>query len=711
MNAPASRGWLIGVIVLAALLRLWAALTLPPDFDEPVYVGAALDYARLIRQGDWAGVIDYLGNRQHPALAKLIYAGGALLLGESANQTTVLLAARLISVLFGTLAVALLAFSAGPLAAGLLAVHTLTIKYTAQAYLEALPLALAVAAISAWQRAGQPATHHRRRWLWIGAIAWGLATAAKMSYAIVALPAMVVLALAALRAEATAQPPARTGWVWYTRGLAGLAGLALLAFALANPTIWREPVTRLATMAGFWTAYTHGSEVQAAGYPWYQPLIWIATAPAVAWHPEVFFFPGPDPWLTLLALIGLPAAWRDPQRRYLAVWFVSGLLILLWWPVKWPQYALTLVIPIALLAAPVLGRIVTWLRDLNEYWGWSEIMFLRPPRYAWIALALLVGFIAAVYGTALVMVTLGSIGWNTITPNASGLPPGAIYTIQPLRDGRVAIGSETGLVIWQAPVVSEDPPRWTNLPLGRVYALAEIESGLWAASNRGLALVAADGSWEWQTPTLGGQRDLLVRAIVAGPDGTLWLGTSAGGAVRHPDGRWQPLPQAARGGLVLAIGLDPAGTVWFGGLGVVSRYTPATGVWQHFDRADGFGGAGISAILVDHNGIVWVATLGEGLARWDGTRWEWLTTANRQLPAQTITTLLETAPGELWVGAARPLTTGGFLLRYDGHTWRNFLPRDSGFTGAEPLALAVDQRRVLWIGTRADGVITYQLGR
>lgn len=711
MNATVSRGWLISVIVLAALLRLWAALALPPDFDEPVYVGAALDYARLIRQGDWVGVIDYPGNRQHPALSKLVYAGGALLLGESANQTTVLLVARLISALFGTLAVALLAFSAGPLAAGLLAVHTLTIKYTAQAYLEALPLALVVAAIGAWQHACQPATRHRRRWLWIGTMAWGLATAAKMSYTIVALPAMIMLALAALRVEVTAQPQERRGLVWYALRLGEVAGLALLIFALANPTIWREPVTRLTTMAGFWTAYTHASEVQVAGYPWYQPLIWIATAPAVEWHPEVFFFPGPDPWLTLLALIGLPAAWRNPQRRYLAVWFVSGLLILLWWPVKWPQYALTLVIPIALLAAPVLGRIVTWLRDLDEYWGWSEIMFLRPPRSAWIALALLVGFIAAVYGTALVMVTLGSIGWNAIAPGAGGLPPGAVYAIQPLRDGRVAIGSETGLVIWQAPAVSEDPPLWTRLPLGRVYALAETESGLWAASNRGLALVAADGSWEWQTPTLGGQRDLVVRTVVAGPDGTLWLGTSSGGAVRYADGRWQPLPQAARGGLALAIALDPAGPVWFGGLGVVSRYTPATGGWQHFDRADGFGGAGISAILVDHNGIVWVATLGEGLARWDGTRWEWLTTANRQLPAQTITTLLEPAPNELWVGAARPLTTGGFLLRYDGHTWRNFLPRDSGFTGAEPLALAVDQRRVLWIGTRADGVITYQLGR
>jgi ligand-binding sensor domain-containing protein len=161
--------------------------------------------------------------------------------------------------------------------------------------------------------------------------------------------------------------------------------------------------------------------------------------------------------------------------------------------------------------------------------------------------------------------------------------------------------------------------------------------------------------------------------------------------------------------MVIAIAIDPKGVVWFGGIGVVSRYILASNTWQHFTRDEGFAGAGVAAILVDQRGNVWAATLGNGLARWDGTRWEWLTTANRQLPAQTITTLLEAASGELWVGAARPLTTGGFLLRYDGQTWHHYLPRNSGFTGAEPLALAIDQSNVLWIGTRADGVLTYQL--
>ncbi|WP_298820239.1 transcriptional regulator [Chloroflexus sp.] len=689
-----SRGWLIGVIVLAALIRLWAALTLPLDFDEPVYVGAALDYARLIRQGDWAGVIDYPGNRQHPALHKLIYTAGALALGDAANSTTTLYVSRIMAALFGVAAVAGLAWFAGPLAAGLLAVHTLTVKYTAQAYLEAWPLMWSILAVGAWERAGQPGIARARYWLLCGAVAWGLATAAKMNYAIVAAPAMLAWLIGR----------------GYARQIPLLSGVALLTFVAANPTVWREPLERFAAMASFWAAYSQGQEVQAAGYPWYQPIIWLATAPAVEWHPEVFFLPGLDPWFTLLALIGLPVAWRDPARRYLAIWLLSGLLILLIWPTKWPQYALTLVTPIVLLAAPIARRGIEWLREQNEYWGWSNVMFLRPPRYAWIALALLVGFVATVYATALIMVTAGSIGWSVIAPGAGGLPPGPIYAIQPLRDGRVALGGEHGLTIWEAPAVSEDPPRWNHLPLGMVYDMAETDTGLWVATRHGLALIAAGERWEWQPLPAGLREHAVARALASAPDGTLWLGTNAGGAARDAHGHWQLLPQAGRGGMILSVAVGQHGEVWFGGIGVVSRYLSHSNVWQHFDRADGFAGAGIADLLIDQTGTVWAATLGEGLARWDGTRWEWLTTANRQLPAQTITTLLETDPGQIWIGAARPLTTGGFLLRYDGQTWRNFLPRDSGFPGAEPLALAVDHRRVLWIGTRANGVVTYQLG-
>jgi len=144
MTTIASKGhrtWLlalIGIVLVAALLRGWAFLRLPLDYDEPVYLRAGFDYARALRAGDWNGVIDYAANREHPALVKLLYGLVLLVLGQGTTWAIGLYAARALSAVFGVLAVLVLALF-NPLAGGLMAVHTIAIKYTGQAYLEALP--------------------------------------------------------------------------------------------------------------------------------------------------------------------------------------------------------------------------------------------------------------------------------------------------------------------------------------------------------------------------------------------------------------------------------------------------------------------------------------------------------------------------------------------------------------------------------------------
>ncbi len=101
--------------------------------------------------GDAGAVIDYEFNREHPPLVKLAYGLGILTLGDKANWAGALYVARLISAVFGVLAVLILAL-VDPLAGALFAVHTLTLKYTSQAYLEALPLFAGLAAVLALTR-------------------------------------------------------------------------------------------------------------------------------------------------------------------------------------------------------------------------------------------------------------------------------------------------------------------------------------------------------------------------------------------------------------------------------------------------------------------------------------------------------------------------------------------------------------------------------
>ena len=90
----------------------------------------------------------------------------------------------MVSVIFGTLAVWLVAM-VDPLAGGLLAIQTYAVKYTSQAYLEALPLFASLAALFALRRSMKK----RDIWFWLSAGALGLTAAGKYSY----FPIVVVL--------------------------------------------------------------------------------------------------------------------------------------------------------------------------------------------------------------------------------------------------------------------------------------------------------------------------------------------------------------------------------------------------------------------------------------------------------------------------------------------------------------------------------------
>ncbi len=714
MNSSAQRRRtarrIAAVVALALALRVWAALLLPVDVDEPVYGAAALKYAAALRAGDLAALLDDAGNPEHPPLVKLVYALGALTLGEGAGLEEVRLASRAIAALAGTAAVALMGLFFGPLAAAMLAVHTLAVKYTAQAYLEAVPLLCAVLAVGAARAASAAPMGSRasRRLCCVSAVALGLAAAGKLTYGLLTAPAIVALLIGAM-----AGPAARPR----RAALAGLAGYALLAaacFWLATPTLWRDPLGGLAAMAGFHLAYSRGADVAAAGYPWFQPLIWLGSSAAAAWHPDVFFYFGFDGLIFLLALGGMQGAWRAPGERWLPTWLGCGLAVLLLWPTKWPQYALPLVPAVCALAAPALAALVARLRELDDYWGWTRELLPRPPRYAWAALALAAAFVLGIYVYGLAGVALGSIGWSHLTPGAGPLPAGPVSDVLALPDGRVALATAQGVLIWAAPADGLEPrweqPAGASAALGGGPALAlalDSEGTLWVGGAGGLSALGPGGPVSYGAAELGGSA--LVRALAADAAGRLWVGTGAGAAVRDADGAWTRLTEPVGGKLVLSIALERRAdgeAVWFGGVGGVSRLELSTGRWRHFGSADGFGAAGVSDLLADAQGHIWAATLGDGLGVWDGTTWRWR--RGQSLPSTTLTALAEGPSGTLWIGSAASLSVGGALTRLEGDELYTFLPRNSGYNAAEPLALAVDRTGQLWVGTRGDGVIRYR---
>ncbi len=376
---------ILAVVVVALSLRLLAVQRLPQDYDEPVYFLAGQHYAAAVRAGDWGELLRYEYNLEHPPLNKLLYGAALTLLPplpEIPEQPTNppppvpyalpqphFLVTRLTSAVLGALQVLALAL-VNPLAGLFLAIHTFTIKYTSQTYLEALPaLTSAVAVLAYWKSKSR-----WNGWLLVSTVALGLTAASKYLYAVAGVAIVAHWLWTTYPATSPRKVPALARWL----APVALWGLLAVAFFLAaDPFLWRDPLDRLKSSLLFNTDFAQSEHVRSAGYPLWQPFVWLAMS--VPWHPGVFAV-AVDPLITLLALTGLRRLWR--ARSVFAVWLVVGIGFLLLWPTKWPQYILLLIAPLSLVAAEgfrgsVWQPLSDWLRRLRAE-GWR-----RPgPRFA-----------------------------------------------------------------------------------------------------------------------------------------------------------------------------------------------------------------------------------------------------------------------------------------------------------------------------------------
>ena len=122
--------------------------------------------------------------------------------------------------------------------------------------------------------------------------------------------------------------------------------ISIAVFFVADPRMWSDPLGRLTQSLLYHGDYAQSAHVRQYGFPPWQPLIWLLMS--VPWHPGVFVV-ALDPLIAILAALGLGRLWR--RYRVFALWLAIGLGFLLIWPTKWPQYILTITVPICLAAA------------------------------------------------------------------------------------------------------------------------------------------------------------------------------------------------------------------------------------------------------------------------------------------------------------------------------------------------------------------------
>ena len=240
-----------------------------------------------------------------------------------------------------------------------------------------------------------------------------------------------------------------------------------------------------------------------------------------------------------------------------------------------------------------------------------------------------------------------------------------------------------------------------NLPATGAAALQSEEGeGLWFAALFGRGLVHYDGETYTQYTTADGLLDDILRAVFRDREDRLWLGTETGLCLLA-DGAFTSFT-AADGlpdGRIVAIQQPPDGTLWIGGPGGLSLYDG-----QQFRRSEGeLRGLGVSDLLADRAGGVWVATVDTSSPWGEAPVYRFrsgeatLFGESTGLGPARVNTFFEDSAGRVWLGQT------GSATRLDGHRAVT-LTRSDGLAPGAVSAIAEDDDGNVWFGSHHSGL-------
>lgn len=131
--------------------------------------------------------------------------------------------------------------------------------------------------------------------------------------------------------------------------------------------------------------------------------------------------------------------------------------------------------------------------------------------------------------------------------------------------------------------------------------------------------------------------------------------------------------------------------------------------FRHYNIENGVPSNGISSILQDQKGYIWLGTE-NGLSRFDGNQFIFYQKSNPLYPnlhASSINAICETNTNELWLGTEN----GVYIYNQITDSFTPFLKRTNNDTSITSWITHIiqDKEKNIWIATQKQGIFQYNI--
>ena len=359
--------------------------------------------------------------------------------------------------------------------------------------------------------------------------------------------------------------------------------------------------------------------------------------------------------------------------------------------------------------------------DASTLQGWIETLLVADDGALWVGTK----------GQGLIRVDLvtGTLKHFRHDPeNPDSLTSNRVWAIFQDQLGAVWVGSDRGLnhistSQWRVRHIELDGIGATNPGSIRVTSIAQNAAGyLWIATDgNGLVrLEPASGQmlrFQRDGEGSGGfAEDRISKVFVDGKD-RVWVGAYNGALYRLDQGGYLliSLGQRLAEGSALAMGTirdvyqDQAGRVWVGSDAGLGQWCDENQSFVHYitNETDprSLSDDRVTTLFQDSGGVLWVGTF-DGLNKWNAMLGSF--GLQKQDPSQpdglsnnVVTSFAAGKDSGVWVGSY-----GGGAQRFD---YRNgsFHAVPDALRSEKVMALHVDSRGLLWVGTRKKGLVRF----